>query len=291
MLVLASALAVELHIAVRGDQRVAANARAEARARWAARGGLAHATETLRARLARSAVTGAGVVLTDTFVIPPTELDLDGVKVRATLVDARSKLQLNLAGPDQLAALFAAAGVEPGRAASLAAAVARWRAEHLPPFEATPRDPGAEAIRPPAGAFAEVEELRKVPGFTNDVYARVSPYLTVASDGRINLNTAPVPVLRTLAGIDARGARTIVERRRRAPLGNAYEVGELLPRTSQRGAEERMAELTARAAFIPREVEVRVTATVPASPVVARTRAVTVMAGGTRAPLVGLVER
>jgi general secretion pathway protein K len=289
-LVITASLAAELHVGVRGDQRIAANARAEARLRWAARGGLAVSLEQLRARLASSSATGA-LVTTDTLIVPAQETELDRVKVRATVVDARSKLQLNLATPDELAALFGALGYGAGDAQLLAAAVARWRAEHLPPYEALPTDSSGTRLRPPRGAFAAVEELRTVPGVSAAAYASAAPYLTVDSDGHINLNTAPPPVLRTLPGIDEAGAARVVERRRKSPFLSPYEVVEALPRDARERAQAGLAELIARTAFVPREAEVRVTARTAGSPLAARIRAVAVMPGGPRLPVVSVVER
>jgi type II secretory pathway component PulK len=289
-LVIAALLAAELHVGVRGDQRIAANARAEARLRWAARGGLAGALESLRVRLAASAATGA-LVTTDTLIVPAEELELDQAAVRATVVDARSKLQLNLATHDELAALFEAVGYGEGDAQALAAAVARWRAEHLPPYEALPTDSSQTRLRPPRGAFAAVEELRAVPGVSSAAYASAAPYLTVDSDGHVNLNTAPPAVLRTLPGIDAPGAAALLERRRLSPFLSPYEVVDALPRASRERAQAGLAHLIARAAFVPREAEVRVTARMPGSPLAARIRAVAVMPGGPRLPVVSVVER
>ncbi|HEU4556788.1 MAG TPA: type II secretion system protein GspK [Longimicrobium sp.] len=289
-LVITAALAAELHVGVRGDQRITANARAEARLRWAARGGLAGALESLRARLAAAAATGAPVTV-DTLIVPAEETELDRVAVRATVVDARSKLQLNLATPDELAALFEAVGYGQGDARTLAGAVARWRTEHLPSYEALPTDSSGTRLRPPRGAFAAVEELRTVPGVSAAAYASAAPYLTVDSDGHINLNTAPPAVLRTLPGIDAAGAAAVVERRRRSPFMTPYEVVDALPRDSRERAQGGLAQLIARAAFAPREAEVRVTARIPGSPLAARIRAVAVMPGGPRLPVVSVVER
>jgi general secretion pathway protein K len=291
VLIVAAALAAELHAGVRADQRMAANARAEARARWAARAGMAVSVEALRSRIAVTAAGGEGMMVTDTLLIPVQRLDVDGVRVTAAVTDARARLQLNLADADALRALFAALGWEPGRAASRAAAVARWRAAHLPPFEAAPDDTTRIRLRPPPGAFAAVEELRGVPGWTAAEYAAAAPFLTVASDGRINVNTAPVPVLRTLPGIGAEAAEALVRRRARAPLTTVYHVGEALPPTLRDDAQAVVAQLAARVEFVPREAEIRVTAVPPGAPVRARVRAVAMMAGGTRLPVVQVVER
>jgi type II secretory pathway component PulK len=291
VLLIASALAAELHAGIRADQRVTANVRAAARARWAARAGLAQSIELLRSRLAVTAPTGMGWMSTDTLLIPVQRLDMDGVRVTASVADARARLNLNLATADELRALFTALGWEPGRAASRAAALARWRAAHLPPFQAA-ADTVTVRLRPPPGVFAAVEELRGVPGLTEAEYAEAAPHLTVASDGRINLNTASAPVLRTLPGIDPRGAAAIIARRTRRPLSTEYEVMEVLPGGGEsRVAAEVLAGLAARGALAPREAEVRVSAAVPGSAVGARIRAVAVMAGGTRLPVVQVVER
>lgn len=289
-LVLTAALAAELHTGVRADQRVTANARASARARWAARAGFARMSEALRSKLAVSAATGA-LVLRDTLVVPAQEFEVDRVHVRATVVDARSKLSLNTATPDELRALFAAVGYGPEDAARLALAVDRWRSEHLPAFENAPADSLRERFRPPRGAFASVEELQGVPGVSRAAYASASPHLTVSSDGRINLNTAPVPVLLTLPGIEDEGARALVERRRESPFLSPYEVLGALPRFRREEAQARLPELIARTAFVPREAEVRVTARQPGTAVGSTIRAVAVMPGGPRVPILGVVER
>jgi type II secretory pathway component PulK len=46
-----------------------------------------------------------------------------------------------------------------------------------------------------------VSDLKNVMGVTPDIYAQVAPYLTTRGAGQINLNDAPVPVLRSLPGM------------------------------------------------------------------------------------------
>ena len=50
-------------------------------------------------------------------------------------------------------------------------------------------------------SFREVEELQNVMGMTPEIYALATPYLTVRGSGAVNVNTAPVPVLRALPGM------------------------------------------------------------------------------------------
>ena len=288
VLVLASALAVELHGTVRADQRAVANARAAARARWAARGGLAVLAERLREQLAKPSAAGA-FAATEPLLIPAVEYRLAGVAVRATAHDARARVQLNLAPEADLLTLFAAAGVEPGRAGALAAQVARWRAAHAPP--ALTPDSSGRRLRPIPGAFATVADLRRVPGITHAEYARVAPLLSVAGDGMINVNTAPAAVLRTLPGIDERAALALVARRKAGPMLSPFELLGALPPASRFTAQGRLTELRERAAFLPRAAEVEVVAAPDGSPLRARLRAVAVLAGRKRAAIVAVTER
>jgi len=289
-LVLAAALAAELHAGARGDRRGAIAARAGARARWAARGGLAHAQDALRAKLGSQSATGTLPPM-DTLVVPAEELDFDGVTVRVTVVDARARLQLNLAGAGELRALFAAAGVPSEQAHALAAEVVRWRVEHGPRIEARPADTLAASLRPPPGAFRSVDVLREVRGVTPAVYAAVAPYLTVASDGHVNLNTAPPAVLLTLPGFDPAAVAAVVARRRAAPFLTPWEIAPALPPGARERVQDRMGELIPRLAFTPREAEVRVTAAEPGRVVRATVTAVAVLAGGRQAPVSAVVER
>jgi len=57
----------------------------------------------------------------------------------------------------------------------------------------------ATPYRPHGGLFSHVSELRLVAGITSDVYARLAPYVCALPPGTtINVNTASVPVLRSL---------------------------------------------------------------------------------------------
>jgi general secretion pathway protein K len=54
--------------------------------------------------------------------------------------------------------------------------------------------------RPRNGLFAHVSELRLVRGVTGDIYARLAPYVCALPAGtKLNINTASVPVLQSLA--------------------------------------------------------------------------------------------
>ncbi len=54
---------------------------------------------------------------------------------------------------------------------------------------------------PANGPFRAIEQLQFVKGMTPQIYATISPYLTTYGGGLVNLNTAPVPVLKALPGM------------------------------------------------------------------------------------------
>src|SRR4026209_2477185 len=55
---------------------------------------------------------------------------------------------------------------------------------------------------PTNAPFREIEELQDVMGMTPEIYAAVSPYITThGTTNQVNLNSAPVPVLRALPGM------------------------------------------------------------------------------------------
>ncbi|HET9292668.1 MAG TPA: hypothetical protein VLA95_07950 [Gemmatimonadales bacterium] len=190
---LAGATAAALASARLGSATTA-NRLALARGAWAAEGCLAVAQ-------ARYAADG---------LIPSAfHLELgDGVGCRAEAVDPGARVQLNLAGPEQLEAIL-------GRP-DLAAALLDWRdADELP------RAGGAErawydslgATPPRNGPLASVDELRLVRGFDDSVIARVRPLVTVRGEGRVSLNAAPEEVLATVPGFGAEVVEVIVARR------------------------------------------------------------------------------
>jgi type II secretory pathway component PulK len=290
VIVLGSALALEVHAGVRADQRAAGNARASARAKWAARGALARAENALRVKLAAQSAAGAPPSV-DTLLVPALAYRLEEIGIRARVLDARARVQLNLADEGALREVFAAAGVAPERAREMAVGIVRWRLAHAPPFAPVAEDSLQTLRLPPRGAFVSVDALREVPGIAFGDYARVAPYLTVASDGRINLNTAPVPVLRTLPGIGPDAAEAIVRRRAKAPFLSPYEISNAVPRHERSRLAGQMTGFLAAVAFTPAQAELVAEAEPEGSPVRARIRAVAAMGGAGKYVLVNVVER
>jgi hypothetical protein len=121
--------------------------------------------------------------------------------------------------------------------------------------------------------------------------ARLAALSTVAGDGRVNLNSAPAPVLRTIPGIDAAAAAAIVAHRRRAPYRNVYELASTLPDPARTEVRQNMRAVLAQVAFSPRAVEVRVVAQPAAPPLRAELHAVVVLTGGAGVRVQQITER
>ncbi len=130
------------------------------------------------------------------------------------LIDEERKLNINLMPPDVLQAFFELqGGLKEDAARDLSQAIIDWRdADHeKQPYGAESfyylgRSPSYECKDAP---FESVEELLLVRGMTPDLFAQVSPWLTVYGSGQVNLNTAGEPVLRAL-GLSHEAVNAIV---------------------------------------------------------------------------------
>ena len=163
------------------------------------------------------------------------EFPIESGRVGGRILDLQGRFNVNaLAGPDgtlhqpaydHLDRLLDAAGAPPGTATT----VAEWITSEpilLPgargdrPYRlATP--PYRRARAPMAGA----SELRLVAGMTADAYRRLRPLVTaLPGPAGINVNTAPAPVLATLAaGIGDEVIAQIVESRAETPFASAAD--------------------------------------------------------------------
>ena len=123
--------------------------------------------------------------------------------IRVSAQDEAGKISLNDAPAEMFARLFQTLGESAGESIGLAAAIVQWRDRRRSEWTAAsnPAAAGAGGAQAPE-PFLALEELRLVPGVTNAVFERVSPYLTVYADGaQVDPLTAPVEVLRSLPGL------------------------------------------------------------------------------------------
>jgi len=95
------------------------------------------------------------------------------------VVDEDRKININTAPKEILVRL-------PGMTEGIADALLEWRAKHKSLVELEDRP------------FKVLEELWLVDGMTHEVFQALQPFVTVYSDGKVNLNTAPREVLMAL---------------------------------------------------------------------------------------------
>jgi type II secretory pathway component PulK len=182
------------------------------------------------------------------------------------ILDARARLNLNRASRRDLERLLAALAVPAGDARRVLDAVG-------------------------TGPLDRVEQLRSHAGISPAAYARLAPHVTVVGDDRVNVNSASVPVLLTVPGVDSDAATLIVGRRRVAPYRNVFELIGSLPSHSQARMQTRIAELVDRVAFTPRVVEIVVSAVARDPGVQAEVVATVHLAGGQNRSILRTAER
>jgi general secretion pathway protein K len=132
--------------------------------------------------------------------------DEDGV-TRYGLSDEERRIPLNSAPTEVLEQLLeTTGGMRVEDAQEAAAAIEDWRD---PDTNQRPR--GAEgfyyhslgqAYDCKDGPFENVEELLLVKGIEPEIYRRIEPYVTVFGSGRVNMNTASLPVIRAFGVSD-----------------------------------------------------------------------------------------
>lgn len=126
----------------------------------------------------------------------PRRLRIGDAVVLLRITNEAGKVNPNLASPDLLAALLAAAGVDQGGAAAIAAAIVAWHTPNAPAaaYAAAGRDYG-----PPGAKLQSLDELRLVLGMTPAVLQRLLPHLTLATDRPPDPAVADPVVARALA--------------------------------------------------------------------------------------------
>ncbi|HEX8362022.1 MAG TPA: hypothetical protein VF613_18030 [Longimicrobium sp.] len=267
LLVALSVVGMQLAVRARDGRRTSANVQESARALAAADAGVAHVRLLLDRRLREGAGTSPNAVLDPwvhlEWVLPDSQV-MGGAAYGVRLRDAGSALHLNRCTEDELRRLLVALRVDAGEADRIAQAAMDWRdADDLH------RGRGAErgaylregaAVLPRNGPFLTLGELRHVRGVTPEIFALVRPHLTVLGTGRVNLNSAPAPVLLSLPGM-GNEAVSLVLRRQRAglPFGSIADIGPQLSPGARDAFQAEYGRLAARTTTTTYEVEIRST--------------------------------
>ena len=190
MLVLLGLAIGELVARARAESRTVETLRARAVARYAAESGVLTTTTALQTLLDSASDPedfAPHARHLDTLGRQPASLAGDNAQFAVAVVDLNTRLDLARSDPAALQLLFAQF-VPASRADEITAAL---------------RD----------DAVTRFSELARVPGADDAFALAVAPYVTVSSDGLIDVNAAPEAVLAALPGIGPAKARAIIARR------------------------------------------------------------------------------
>lgn len=142
---------------------------------------------------------------------------VDSTEVEVEAHDIGEYLNINQATEDDLRNFFSFLLNDYEKATSLSQAIMDWR-----DADSIPRPSGAEKdayireqklVLPTNLPFRDVSDLQDVMGMTPEIYAKIRPYLTTWGNNQVNLNSAPVPVLRALPGMTDATLNTIIQMR------------------------------------------------------------------------------
>ena len=217
-------VALEFSLEARERRLAAANTVELAEARAAAMGGIEHAHARLDRALRQPALQGAMAVLRaadpwlDADSLLQLDEDVDSIPYRVSARDVTSMLNLNRVTESQLLLFLTRLGYDYSLADDVAQSIMDWRdTDIMRRARGAEREAYLEAGRlvlPRDGSFQELDELLHVMHMTPEMYDSISPFLTVrGTDRRINVNTAPEPVLRSLAGLSDAATTAIVRAR------------------------------------------------------------------------------
>jgi general secretion pathway protein K len=158
----------------------------------------------------------------------------NGATYEVRVTPENGKIDVNVIGEEALKEILRNAGLSGDEAEGLGDAILDWRDED---DEERPR--GAEKryyasrpepVKPRNGRFASVGELRYVRGVTHEIYTRLlSAVFTVDSGMQgVNVNVAPVEVLRVLPGFTPELAALAVTHREEIPFRSATDLASIL---------------------------------------------------------------
>ena len=215
--VVATAIAATSH----ADSTLTWNLRARTTARYAAESGVVVATELLRELLLASS---SDETRARTFQevdrhfrdLREVPIGPGGGRFGIAVIDMNARLDLNRTDPSVLRSLFAQF-TDDSRAELAAAGLADW----IDPDDMV-RTGGAELAdyvtmnspyAPRNAPLDRLDDLAHVLHVGDALAAAVAPYVTVASDGLVNVNSASEPVLAALPGLGIARAHEIVARR------------------------------------------------------------------------------
>jgi general secretion pathway protein K len=145
--------------------------------------------------------------------------DIDGHRITVAVQDEAGKFDLNFAPDNLLQSLFVSAGLSQDESEAVTASIDANRNTASQQIAAAlaidPADQPVTLVFP----FRTLEELKAVPGMTDELFHHVRPALTVYSQQpNVQVSTAPPIVLQALPGMDAGKIQDILSARRNNPV-------------------------------------------------------------------------
>ena len=268
LVVLVGATGYELSVHSRIRRLAVANSLETTQAHAAAEAGL----ETIRAalehrlayplaertqRLADASLDPLG----DLSFIRADTIHLGDERVVARAYDAGARLQINRASEDDIRRLLIALPLDAGEADRLAQRILDWRdADDLRRSRGAERDDylraGAREL-PSNADFVHLSELRNVDGMSDEIYARIAPFLSVRGSGQVNVNTAPLVVLRSLPALGEEAINVLLRARQSDhPVRSLEELAQRISSGARAALVDATPELSSRVTFTTREVVV-----------------------------------
>jgi type II secretory pathway component PulK len=215
LIVAIAAVAVQFELAARERRVLGVAASDRARERAAAAGALATVYAQLdnALRTRGTAASSGGNVGMLRATDPWLDVDslysgvyyVDSMPVQVVARDLGTTININTLTEDQLRLFLSYVLGDYRTADQLAQSIMDWR-----DTDDNPRSNGAEReqylqanlmVLPTNAPFREVDDLAYVYGMTPEVLETIRPYITTHGSARVNLNTAPEPVLRALPGM------------------------------------------------------------------------------------------
>jgi general secretion pathway protein K len=190
LLVLLGTIVAAVASRTRSEAALLSSLRARTVARYAAESGILAAAARIEALLDSSRGMTQRISLfrrLDAHLASLRDLELGNARFAVAVVDLNARLDLNRADVATLRGLFRQFTTE-SRAEAVVAAVKQAPVRRL-------------------------VELTGIAGLSDSLALAVAPYVTVWSDGMVNINSAPEPVLAALPGVGGAAARSLVMRR------------------------------------------------------------------------------
>jgi general secretion pathway protein K len=233
LVVVLGAVAATVIAASRGGSQVLVNARARIVARYASESGIV-AGRTLLQRLAGNSMPAQQVLAMTALSNDMQELeqvDLGDGRFAVQLTNLNARLDLNQADPEAIVGLLSQF-TSRSAARAIGDAVLDWRdGDDLVRAQGAEKDAyqrAGSAYVPRNAPLTRWDEFLRIRGVTQSLADRITPYLTVNGDFRLDVNAAPEPVLAAFPAIGPGGARQLLARRRSGPFTSASEALKLL---------------------------------------------------------------